>query len=478
LHMNQDSKLDAVYQVIKPYRSSKGLLLRAVDMLLICLCLVGSMSIMQRGSLCEHYQLALLAGIILFTFFAYVFSLYPNWINMSRDFGIRKVFQVWFLAFAFLLFLGFATKTTENYSRLVMGFWFVSVPLALITCRLIWVLILRKASKRKSNLVRVAVAGAGDVGSRMGQMIVNNHLLGMRIVAFYDDYKPYGFRPLPDSGVQVHGTLDDLCVAAAEGSVDQIYLALPLRAENRLKEIVQKLGDSCADVFVIPDLFVFDLLQAQWHTIQGLPVVRIFGSPHTGIHSWVKKLTDYTLAAVILILISVPMICIAAGVKLSSPGPVFFRQKRFGLNGQEVVIWKFRTMTVCEDGTTQCIQARAGDSRTTPFGAFLRRYSLDELPQFINVLQGRLSVVGPRPHAVAHNHEYGKRIPSYMRRHKVKPGITGWAQVNGWRGETDTIEKMEKRVEYDMEYIRNWSPLWDLKIVFQTIGAVLNGKAY
>jgi putative colanic acid biosynthesis UDP-glucose lipid carrier transferase len=188
--------------------------------------------------------------------------------------------------------------------------------------------------------------------------------------------------------------------------------------------------------------------------------------------------SDIILASLILILISPLMLAVAIGVKLSSPGPVLFRQRRYGLDGKDIVVYKFRSMTVCEDGS-DVPQAKKNDVRVTPFGAFIRRTSLDEFPQFINVLQGRMSIVGPRPHAIAHNEIYRKLIKSYMVRHKVKPGITGWAQVNGFRGETETLKKMEKRIEYDLDYIRNWSIYLDLWIIFRTIVVVLkNRNAY
>jgi putative colanic acid biosynthesis UDP-glucose lipid carrier transferase len=185
-------------------------------------------------------------------------------------------------------------------------------------------------------------------------------------------------------------------------------------------------------------------------------------------NGWLKRAEDLILGVAILAVAAIPMLLIACAVKWTSKGSILFKQRRYGLNGKVVYVWKFRTMTVSDDGET-VMQAKKGDSRLTPIGAFLRRTSLDELPQFFNVLQGTMSIVGPRPHAVAHNEQYRWLIPGYMLRHKVKPGITGWAQVNGWRGETDTLEKMEKRVECDLEYMRNWSLWLDIKIVALTI---------
>jgi putative colanic acid biosynthesis UDP-glucose lipid carrier transferase len=204
-------------------------------------------------------------------------------------------------------------------------------------------------------------------------------------------------------------------------------------------------------------------------------VVGICETPFTGTNDLIKRASDIVLASLILVLTSPVLLAITIGVKLSSPGPAIFGQRRNGLDGEEIIVYKFRSMRAMEDGDV-VRQATRGDSRITPFGAFLRRTSMDELPQFVNVLQGRMSIVGPRPHAVAHNELYRQLIKAYMVRHKVKPGITGWAQVNGHRGETDTVEKMQTRVEYDLEYLRNWSLGLDLQIIARTIKVVMLGR--
>ncbi len=257
--------------------------------------------------------------------------------------------------------------------------------------------------------------------------------------------------------------------------IDFVYITLPMHPEDRIVQLIDALADTTASVYVIPDFFVFDLLHARWFNLGSLPIVSVFESPFHGVDGWLKRAEDLLLGSLILLLISPLLLVIALAVRLSSPGPVIFRQRRYGLNGQIVEVWKFRSMTVCEDGD-HILQAQIVDSRITPFGALLRRTSLDELPQFFNVLQGSMSIVGPRPHAVAHNEQYRRLIHGYMLRHKVKPGITGWAQVNGWRGETDTLEKMEKRIEFDLAYMRNWSLWLDLKIIWLTIWKGFSGK--
>ena len=244
--------------------------------------------------------------------------------------------------------------------------------------------------------------------------------------------------------------------------------ALPI-CQPRILQLLDELRDTTVSIYFVPDFFMTDLIQARLDDLGGLPVVAVCESPFTGINGLFKQVSDFLMAALILVLISPLMIAIAIAIKLTSPGPVLFRQHRYGLDGERIVVYKFRSMSVCENGDT-VIQARANDNRVTPLGAFLRRTSLDELPQFINVLQGRMSVVGPRPHAVAHNETYRKLIKGYMIRHKVRPGITGWAQVNGCRGETETLDKMKRRIDFDLEYLRRWSFLLDLRIILRTIG--------
>jgi putative colanic acid biosynthesis UDP-glucose lipid carrier transferase len=324
----------------------------------------------------------------------------------------------------------------------------------------------------------VAIAGLTELGERVGQTVHAEPELGMRCAGYYDDRVPERGHPIPEELGTYAGSLDDLVARARSGEVDIIYIALPLRAEPRINELVRKLADTTASVYMAADFDAFDLLHARWGTLGDVPVVSIHETPFYGVDGWLKRAEDLVFGTMILALISVPMLFIALGVKLSSRGPVFFRQRRYGLNGEVIHVLKFRSMKVMEDGA-EVKQATKDDDRITRFGRFLRRTSLDELPQFLHVITGEMSIVGPRPHAVAHNEAYRKRIQGYMLRHKVKPGITGWAQVNGWRGETDTLEKMEKRIEHDLEYIRNWGLIWDVKIILLTVfGSKVRKNAY
>jgi putative colanic acid biosynthesis UDP-glucose lipid carrier transferase len=294
--------------------------------------------------------------------------------------------------------------------------------------------------------------------------------LGIRLTGFFDDRTPARTSHLGSGAIL--GSLDELAEFVKTRHVDLIYITLPMASQPRIHKLLEDLHDTTASIYFAPDIFLFDLIQARMDTIGDMPVIAVRETPFYGINGLIKRASDIVLAAVILALVSPLMLAIAAGVKLSSPGPVLFRQRRYGIDGREIVVYKFRTMTVLEDGGV-VRQATRNDRRVTRLGAFLRKSSLDELPQFINVLQGRMSVVGPRPHPVAHNEMYRKMIRGYMIRHKVKPGITGLAQVNGMRGETEQLDKMAQRIEYDLAYLRNWSLWLDLKIVLITIPVVL-----
>ena len=421
---------------------------------------------------------AVLVGVLAFHFVAETNGLYRSWRGAPMRQEAWLAFSSWAIAAPMLLFVAFITRTSTDYSRFVTTVWFSLSSLLLVGWRIVFRLVLMEMRRHGRNSRTVAIAGLTPMAERIAQRIATDPYSGMRILGFYDDRAPERAHAVPkEYGVHV-GDLEQLVNDAKEGKIDRVYITLPLKAEPRINAIVHKLADSTATVFVVADFFVFDLLHAQWSTVGDIPVVSIFDTPFHGLGGWLKRLEDIALGAVILSLISVPLACIAIGVKVSSPGPIFFRQRRYGLNGKEIRVLKFRSMTVTEDGAV-VTQAKKDDQRVTRFGAFLRKTSLDELPQFIQVLTGEMSIVGPRPHAVAHNEMYRGKIHGYMLRHKVKPGITGWAQVNGWRGETDTVDKMERRVEHDLEYINNWGLLWDLKIIFLTVfGSKKNENAY
>lgn len=292
----------------------------------------------------------------------------------------------------------------------------------------------------------------------------------MEVCGFFEDRKDE--RRPAQIGHPVLGGMADVCAYVRKHNIKMIFISQPISAQPRIRKLIDELKDTTASVYFLPDVYVFDLMQARFDTVGGMPVIAISETPFMGWNSVIKRGCDIVIGSIILFLLAPLMLVIAVAVKLTSPGPVIFRQRRYGLYGEEIYVYKFRSMTVTEDGAS-VVQAQKNDQRVTPIGGFLRRTSLDELPQFINVLQGRMSLVGPRPHAVAHNEQYRKLIKGYMLRHKVRPGITGWAQVNGLRGETATLDKMEARIQYDLDYLRNWSLWLDLWIIVKTVKVVL-----
>jgi putative colanic acid biosynthesis UDP-glucose lipid carrier transferase len=429
-------------------------------------------------------------GALLLTTFAYgepfggpylilaliLFSLiFPG--NAHADTGIRAlaidVLTGWLVIVGLLLLIGWATQTLGSFDKRVLIGWAIATPALLFIARLLMPVVLPRLMAVE-GVQRVAViAGEGDLGRKLAQRIRSAPFSGIRLAGFFDDRSTERL-----GGAEAHevlGSLGALADYVKTHRVDLIYLTLPMASQPRILRLLEELRDTTASIYFTPDIFLFDLIQARVDTIGGMPVLAVCETPFYGLNGLIKRVSDVVLASAILALILPVMLAIAIGIKLTSPGPVLFTQRRYGLDGREIIIYKFRTMTVLEDGNV-IPQARRDDMRITRFGAFLRKYSLDELPQFVNVLQGRMSVVGPRPHAVAHNEMYRKLITGYMIRHKVKPGITGWAQINGLRGETDTLDKMRARIEYDLSYLRNWSLQLDLQIVLKTIVVVLKSQ--
>jgi putative colanic acid biosynthesis UDP-glucose lipid carrier transferase len=421
--------------------------------------------------------LATAMAVAVFYLAAQINGLYRAWRGAPvRKEGIQ-VLIAWGVTVPILLFVAFATKTTANYSRVVSTGWFISAPVALIFWRVGVRNLLRSLRARGYNTRTVAIAGATRTGERLLKTLHNDPALGLRVAGVYDD-RTRRRRELPESLGRYVGTLDQMLADARKGVFDIVYIALPLRAEKRITSLVSKLADTTATVEIVPEFYAYDLLHARWGTVGDIQVVSIFDTPFDGVGGWLKRVEDALLGSMAVLLTALPMLVVAILIKLDSRGPIFFQQTRYGLNGKPIRVLKFRTMRVIEDGNN-VPQAQKNDPRVTRLGAFLRRTSMDELPQFFNVLAGHMSIVGPRPHAVVHNELYRAKIHGYMLRHKVKPGITGWAQVNGWRGETDTVEKMEKRIEHDLDYINNWRLGWDLKIMWLTVfGKAARSNAY
>ena len=375
----------------------------------------------------------------------------------------------WVTLVGILALCGYATNSLHYFEDDVLAVWLVLTPV--LQWLAVWVgrVVVRRLSARPSARRKAVVVGAGPLGVKVARALAESVDHGVDFVGYFDDRTDE--RVHQDASLLRLGGLKDVADHVTLHGVREVYITLPLGSQPRIVELLEQVQGTTASLFFVPDVFGISIIQGRLQDMNGVPVVGICETPFTGTNELVKRVSDVVLAAFILVLISPLLLAIAIGVKLSSPGPVIFKQRRNGLDGTEIIVYKFRSMQAQDNGPV-VRQATKDDPRITPFGAFIRRTSLDELPQFINVLQGRMSIVGPRPHAVAHNEEYRQLIKAYMVRHKVKPGITGWAQINGHRGETDTIEKMRARVEYDLEYLRNWSLGLDLQIIVRTIRLV------
>ncbi len=373
----------------------------------------------------------------------------------------------WLVLLGVLALCGLATRSLGYFEDQVLLVWAIATPLVQWAAVAVGKAALEHYESLPQMRRPVVIVGAGPLAAKVARALGDDR--GAQLIGFFEDR--IDGRVDGDASRKVLGGLKDVAACVSQRGVRDVYITLPLSSQPRIVELLAQLQDTTASLYFVPDVFGISIIQGRLSDMRGVPVVGLCETPFTGINELVKRGSDIVLASLILVLISPLMLALAIGVKMSSPGPVIFRQRRNGLDGSEIVVYKFRSMTTLDNGPV-VRQASRDDARITPFGRFIRRASLDELPQFINVLQGRMSIVGPRPHAVAHNEEYRQLIRAYMVRHKVKPGITGWAQVNGHRGETDTIDKMKARVEYDLEYLRNWSLGLDLQIIVRTIGLV------
>lgn len=402
------------------------------------------------------------------------FNLYQAWRGASLSDEIRAVTLAWALVLFLLFAFAFTTKMGIQFSRGWIGIWSLLGWVALVSGRVLLRVGLRWLRSHGYNQRNIVIVGAEGLGEELARRLRASPWIGLQVAGFFN-----AGTGAPKPGVPVLGGLLEVADYVARERIDQVWIALPLKDEDKVESLLHALRHSVVDIRFVPDIFGFRLLNHSVTEVAGFPVMNLSATPMVGVNRLVKAVEDRLLALLILLLISPVLLLIALGVKLTSPGPVLFKQKRLGWDGQPFKVYKFRSMVVHQESGGQLTQASRGDARITPFGAFLRRTSLDELPQFFNVLQGTMSIVGPRPHAISHNEQYKELIDDYMQRHKVKPGITGWAQINGWRGETDTLEKMSKRVEYDLYYIENWSLWFDLRIILLTVfKGFINKNAY
>ncbi|MFZ2541937.1 MAG: undecaprenyl-phosphate glucose phosphotransferase [Gallionella sp.] len=457
---------------LRPYQSRISLLQRLLDAGWIGFALWISHRLYLGESVKYNVVLAFLS-VACFYFFATSRGLYASWRVGGLVDEITDLLIAWGEVIVVLVMLAFISKTTANLSRIALMAWFILTPFGLIMVRMFVRMFLREIRRAGKNTRTLAIIGANTQGLSLIEKSLSVPWMGMKPLGIYDDGVIEPVSEVIRSYLK--GGVADLIKKAREGKVDYVYIVLSMQDEGRIIKLVNAFADTTASVYVVPDMFVSDLLNARWTSFHGIPAIRVYETPFMGVDGWVKRMEDLFLGSLFFAIAVIPMVVIGVAIKLTSPGPAIFKQRRYGLNGEVVNIWKFRTMYVCED-CENVPQAKKHDPRVTPLGKFLRRTSLDEFPQLINVLEGRMSLVGPRPHAVAHNEQYRKEIHGYMLRHKVKPGITGLAQIRGWRGETDTLNKMEKRIECDLEYIRNWSLWLDIKIIWLTLLRGFLGK--
>lgn len=460
--------------LIRPYSGELNIIAKCLDAFSI----IGSLWVLCLffNKLWADYALAAIVAFLLFLFIAEMAEMYRSWRSQTVVQEIIPVFFIWSVVIFTLVFLAYLSKTSTEYSRLTMGSWMVFAPILLCSWRATVRNFLQYIRARGHNSRKVAIAGANASGSHVANLIGSAPWMGLNLIGMFDDRNDNAERLEWDGPVA--GDFDNLLTMVHKRNVDVVYITLPMKASERIDSLLHELADTTASVYVVPEPLWLNLMNSRLTNLGHLPAISVFETPFFGLNGWLKRLQDIILSILILVAISIPMLIIAIGIKLTSPGPVFFKQKRYGLGGEEINVWKFRSMRVCENGAS-VRQAQRQDPRITRFGALLRRTSLDELPQFFNVLQGNMSIVGPRPHAVTHNEQYRALIKGYMLRHQVKPGITGWAQINGWRGETDTIDKMEKRIQHDLWYIRNWSFWLDLRIILMTFfKGFVNKNAY
>lgn len=379
---------------------------------------------------------------------------------------------------ASLALLEYATGGFENMQApQALLPWLAALPIVLLAAHLLLRGALPRIFALSNSKTTVVVCGVNDIGASLAAQFQVNPYHGVQFVGFFDDRKPERTTQLGDQSLL--GNFDELGDYVRKNRIDRIYLALPMAQQPRIMKMLEDLKDSTASIYFVPDIFVTDIINGRFESVAGLPVVAVRDTPFASVvNSAAKRLEDIVLSATALLLLAPFLVAIAIGVRLSSAGPALFRQRRYGLDGRDIVVFKFRTMTVAEDGANAFTAVKKDDARVTRFGRFLRRTSLDELPQIINVLQGRMSLVGPRPHVVAMNEQFRKLIPGYMLRHKIKPGITGLAQIRGLRG-GDDLEEMTKRILSDLEYLRNWTLGLDLRILLRTVVVLLGDrKAY
>lgn len=449
--------------ILSSHQKSLDFLQRLIDLLLIA---AGWMLFIQDDRHATATLLCLTATCVCFELSSALGGLYASQRSEHLPDLLVRTLVVTTATFVLLACAGFFEPALAGHSGAQsFSLWALFCSAALCGWRVILRSLLQQMRRLGLNTRQAGIVGRGVLARDFAARLDNNAWMGIQVRAIYHDDDPRAENP--DASPYLARRLDTLIADARDGKLDMIYLALPAEDIALTRQLQQQLADTTCAVYLVPDLLTRDLLLGRQYLIDGVPVISLYDTPLTPAGKAMKRLLDICVSVVALVLLSPLLTGIALAVKLTSPGPAIFKQDRYGLHGKRIRVWKFRTMTTQDNGQ-EVQQATRNDSRLTPIGGFLRRSSLDELPQFVNALWGDMSVVGPRPHAVAHNELYRGQIPGYMLRHKVKPGITGWAQINGYRGETDTLEKMTGRIKLDIEYIQTWSLLLDIKIILLT----------
>ena len=424
----------------------------------------------------QHLNAALFTAL-LFQIIATFFHLYRSWRVVRFRYEILNIFLCWSASIILLIFSLFVLKQQYYLDSTEAITWFISAFFVMCLVHFSTRMFTRYVRAFGYDVRRAAFVGANEIAVRMTKIYAEHQWMGMNVLGIFDDRHATGENRISVEDTELGGSIDDLIKLARNCDVDIVYVCLPLAAEKRIKELIDLFSDTTVSIYYCPNFFNFDLMQSSWDDVFGQPVISVVESPFVDHYRILKRLEDLTIVIAFLPLLIILIITISLAIMLTSKGPIFFKQKRYGINGESFKMWKFRTMYVesCKESFSQVTK---DDPRITPFGAFLRKTSLDEIPQFFNVLLGDMSVVGPRPHPDSLNEELRKRIYRYMLRHKIKPGITGLAQVSGFRGETESIEKMAQRIEHDLQYIRQWSLILDLKILFRTIFCLSGSSVY
>lgn len=457
---------------LKGHSSVLNLILKIIDFFVVLFCGVLSYyyssafdtyTALGVHGLPEHYLKTILLAVVLVFFLFSLFNVYRVWRGSSTLTEIKYLTMAWLMVGLLLAGLAFVTKSGADFSRSWMGLWFASTWVALIGSRVLLRIVLRWLRSNGFNHRHIVIVGTGEQAAVVADRLRRSAWFGLEISALFGTYTEQLPSWLQDK--KIISDVTELRKYVDGGGVDQVWISLPHSEEQTIRSVISALDGSAAEIRYVPDIFEYQLMHHSLSEIAGVPVVNISYSAIDGMNELVKTCEDYVFAAVLLFLASPLMFLIAIGVKMSSTGPVLYRQQRIGWNGRVFTMFKFRSMPVEAEKETGPVWSSKLDQRATKFGSFLRNTSLDELPQLLNVLKGEMSLIGPRPERPMFVERYKDEIPHYMKKHLVKAGVTGWAQVHGWRGNTC----LHTRIEHDLYYIENWSLWLDIKIIAMTV---------